>query len=465
MAVNRDNASGLSLDGLRISRPPLSGEDAKLRLFLLQHAREFVTVDKLREKGWSNPQGDLYYEKKRQIADQHIRNADQEMLYFDVYLDIAREVQTATGVFTVNDSTSGGLRGFNLCMAPGGYTKILLEHNPQMAISGITLPEALTGHPVMAEVAEDPRVEVQYLDINLLATSMGVTASEIPADHPDATKFLIDVPFAGLDFDVVIADGAVLRTHDRGEHRLDREREALRLRLAQLILGFGQIKNGGTFMLLLHRIDSWGNFELLRKIEEFSEVQVYKPKEKHAQSSSFYLVAKNVDRDRLIATAVLDEWKASWRQATFGGEGGKGELPGGPGDDVIEKEFQDYGARFMELGRPVWEAQARALEKASYMRSPGPGNPSGRPNASRNTAARNHNRGPAQDNASAASWRDGPRPTNENVGPTWRRGPRPSQTRAGDNANQTSQADNSASKSETSAKPTRPPAASLPSWR
>ena len=283
-----------------------------------------------------------------------------------MYLVIAKELQEATAVFTVNGSTPGKLRGFNLCMAPGGYTRVLLNHNPQMTISGITLPEARTGHPVVTEVAADPRVEVEYLDINLLATSMGVPASDIPADHPDAEKFLTHVPFADLEFDVVIADGAVLRTHDRGEHRLDKEREALRLRLSQLILGFGRIKDGGTFMVLLHRIDSWENFVLLRKLEQFSEVKVHKPTVKHAESSSFYIVAKNVDRDRLTATAVLDEWKAYWRQVTFGGEEGKGELPQGPGNDAVEKAFQEYGARYMELGRPVWETQARVSHARSF---------------------------------------------------------------------------------------------------
>ena len=280
------------------------------------------------------------------------------MVYYKLYLGIAEELQEATGVFTVDGSTSGELRGLNLCMAPGGYTRFLLEQNPQMVMSGITLPVAQNGHPVMAEVAEHPQVDVQYLDINLLATSMGVPASEIPADHPDATKFLINDPFADLKFDVVIADGAVLRTHDRGEHRLDKEREAVRLRLSQLILGFARIKEGGTFMLLLHRIDSWDNFVLLRSFEQFSDIKVHKPTTRHAQSSSFYLVAKNVRISCQAAIDTLNEWKASWRQATFGGEEGKGELPKGPGSVFVETAFQEYGAKWIELGRPVWRTQA-----------------------------------------------------------------------------------------------------------
>lgn len=279
------------------------------------------------------------------------------MPHYKMYLEIAKELQTVTGVFTVSGSASGGLRGLNLCMAPGGYTRALLEHNPRMLISGITLPEEKTGHPVVAEVADDPNVDIRYLDINLLATSMGVHASEIPADHPDVEMFE-DAPFANLEFDVVIADGAVLRTHERGEHRLDKGREALRLRLSQLILGFGQIKDGGTFMMLLHRIDSWENFVLLHTLEKFSEVKVHKPREAHVASSSFYLVAKNVQRNGLVAKSVLEKWKADCWQANFGGEGGKGGLPKGPGIAFVEKEFKEYSARFIELGVPIWKTQA-----------------------------------------------------------------------------------------------------------
>lgn len=197
----------------------------------------------------------MVYQKKYQRADERIKNKNQERPYFDLYRKIARELQVATGAFTVGDSSSAkvpftakhsstdtekessDLRGLNLCMAPGGYTKVLLEHNPKMFIDGITLPEGKGGHPVMDSVAEDSRVEVEYQDMNLLASAMGVAASAIPTNHPDAAEFLTNTPFAKRKYDVVIADGAVLRVHERGEHRLEKEREALRLRLSQLIFG------------------------------------------------------------------------------------------------------------------------------------------------------------------------------------------------------------------------------------
>ena len=54
-------------------------------------------------------------------------------------------------------------------MALGGYTKYLLEYNPTMAISGITLPQAKCGHPVIDSVIEDSRAEIQYFDMDLVS--------------------------------------------------------------------------------------------------------------------------------------------------------------------------------------------------------------------------------------------------------------------------------------------------------
>lgn len=123
-------------------------------------------------------------------------------------------------------------------------------------VSGITLSTFKGGHPVMPQVAKDPRVEVQYLDMNLLATVMGVPISDIPPDHPDAPNFYAETPFQGQTYDIVIADGAVLRTHTREEYRMDKEREALRLRAAQLVFGLERLKIGefpAVFFYKLHQ--------------------------------------------------------------------------------------------------------------------------------------------------------------------------------------------------------------------
>lgn len=189
----------------------------------------------------------------------------------------------------------------------------------------------------MSQVAKDPRVEVKYLDMNLLASAMGVPASEIPANHPDATNFYTETPFEGQMYDIVIADGAVLRTHARGEYRMEKELEALRLRTAQLIFGLERLKDGGNFVLLSHRIDSWENLALLRNFEQFSMVKVHKMKTAHTQSSSFYMVATDVDMHHPMAGSLLKKWKKIWWEATFGGVDGKGQMPPSPEHEMMIK--------------------------------------------------------------------------------------------------------------------------------
>lgn len=56
--------------------------------------------------------------------------------------------------------------------------------------------------------------------------------------------------------------------------------------------------------------------------------------------------------------AVLEKWKANWRQATFAGIDGKGTTPEGPSLNLMMEAIKGYGSRFVELGSPVWKTQA-----------------------------------------------------------------------------------------------------------
>lgn len=295
---------------------------------------------------------------------------DGERRFFDMYQQIADNMQTETSAFTVSDPhpSSDPIRALNLCLAPGGYTMKLLEMHPTMQISGITLAPFAGGHEVLVQ---DPRLSVAYLDMNLLPLCYGLTPSTLPIAHPDTGHFLTSAPFPGLTYNLVLADGAVLRTHSLDAHRQHKEREAQRLRLAQLIFGLERLKTGGTFVMLLHRIDSFENMVLLRNFEQFAKVTVWKPERYYVQSSSFYLVAKEVQVGHQVAVEVLGKWKAVWQTATFGGKDGMG----GEGEEVsskwVAKALVIYGQRLIELGKPVWDVQARGLGKATYIQPRG----------------------------------------------------------------------------------------------
>jgi len=289
---------------------------------------------------------------------------EAEWKFFTMYKQIADAMQTQTNAFTIEDPDLNAPRALNLCLAPGGYTKKLLDMYPTIQISGITLAPSEGGHEVLVE---DPRLHVEYLDMNLLPLEYGVPLLNLPPNHPDAARFLLTAPFPSQTFNLVFADGAVLRTHSREVHRADKDREALRLRVAQLIFGLSRLKAGGTFVILLHRIDSFENLVLLRNFEQFAKVSVFKPEKIYTQSSSFYLIAKDVQPTHPVAVQVLEKWKKVWQTITFGGEDGTGTSPEEPSSERVSQALESYGPRFVELGAQVWQIQARGLANASYI--------------------------------------------------------------------------------------------------
>ena len=79
----------------------------------------------------------MIYKKKYELADRRITERSDEQRYCDLYRRLARELQEATGAFTIGDtevSADGQIRGLNLCMAPGGYTRAMLDRNPKMLV-------------------------------------------------------------------------------------------------------------------------------------------------------------------------------------------------------------------------------------------------------------------------------------------------------------------------------------------
>ena len=103
-------------------------------------------------------------------------------------------------------------------MAPGGYTWSLLQAIPKAHICSITLPYEIWGHPMLLPFDnDDPCVEVKFTDITIWAVKFGTALAQIPAKHPEATKFSAEAPYQGPVFGIVLCDDQFLRTHRRAE--------------------------------------------------------------------------------------------------------------------------------------------------------------------------------------------------------------------------------------------------------
>ncbi|KFY18607.1 hypothetical protein V493_08468 [Pseudogymnoascus sp. VKM F-4281 (FW-2241)] len=306
-----------------------------------------------RKVGWENPHGDDYFKKQRHKAD----SEKSKKVAFGLYKmmqEIGDEMHGRTHCLSLPSDCEGHMDILDICMAPGGYTASALKYNPGATAFGISLPFEQGGHKVLLKRS---RSTILFLDVTMLAKEYGVEI--IPSTYPDRTSFREERPFWGQTFQLIFCDGQALRTHERPGYR--EEFEARRLTVSQLILALQRIRSGGTIVVLLHKIEVWNTLEILYRFSGFSSVQVFKPVKKHAKSSSFYLVASGVQPDSDAAKLAVKEWKRIWWDTTFGGENGTGSRDRTVNEDYVRHVLEEFGSNFIELARPIWEIQEKAL--------------------------------------------------------------------------------------------------------
>ena len=315
-------------------------------------------------KGWRRESGDAFFQRRRREAD--TANATLRKAFYKMMKEIALEMNTATGAFSLAANEGSTPRVLDLCMAPGGYSAAVLALNPTASVDAICLHRVDGGHKVLIPWGrDDTRVSVTFTDITMLANEYGVEGKKIPTDHPDAQRFTNLRPYRGKEYDLVLCDGQVLRTHERETSH--RQCEPTRLMNAQLILALQRIKPGGTLLILLHKLEIWPSMMLVRSFCSFATVELFKPKRAHVIKSSFYMVAKNVQPQSREAKAALELYKELWHKATFG-DGLEFDGTDAKVDtDEVEEVLDEFGPKLAELGRGIWKLQADALEEAPFM--------------------------------------------------------------------------------------------------
>ena len=249
----------------------------------------------------------------------------------------------------------------DMCMAPGGFLATTLKINPGACALGFSLPVSGGGHKAL--LPRDPNVTLKFLDITMLAADMGVT--DIPAEHPDARNLLPQQFDPGQLFDLVLCDGQVLRTQVRAPYR--EKREARRLSITQLAIGLEHLKIGGTMVVLLHKLEATDTVSLLYTFNKFSSVMLFKPTKRHAKRSSFYMVATNIQSQHCEAVLAVETWKRQWKVATFGTDAEYEEGLRAACSNT-EEVLGEFGVELVRLGREIWRIQARALEKAPFIK-------------------------------------------------------------------------------------------------
>ncbi|TKA62865.1 hypothetical protein B0A55_12430 [Friedmanniomyces simplex] len=292
-------------------------------------------------EGWANPAGDEFFRLQRQTADQARENTETAGAFYRMMRNIAQDLHWANGVFDVLTSSAEKPTILDLCMAPGGFLETAMRHDSRSRATAFSLATAQGGHEIF--LSQNPKVKVKLMDITMLAADMGVTS--IPDTHPDRANFLPRELPPGELVDLVICDGQVLRTHARAEYR--EGREATRLMLTQLALGLEHLTPGGAMVGLLHKFEAWNTVCLLGKFDQFASIKLFKHAKCHAKRSSLYMIATQVD--------------TRCQQADF-----KEAIRASEAD--VQSILTEFGARLTEIGRPIFDIQAKALEKASFNR-------------------------------------------------------------------------------------------------
>lgn len=276
---------------------------------------------------------------------------------------IGHELHRTTSALTPF-STKDSIDVLDICMAPGGFCAAVRDVHPSASICAITLPAAQNGHDILLRGwNKDARLHVLCLDVTMLATEMG--APQIAPNHPDAANFVFSQPFSNRRFDLIFCDGQVLRRHQRAEYR--ERREAWRLLTSQLVVALQRVREGGTLVLLLHKLDAWDTVFLLHTLSKFSTLQLFKPTKKHAIRSSFYAVAKGIQPQDSKLLAAIETWKKGWSIATFGTEEEYTSTRHGH-DIEVKQVLEDFGEDLIRLGEPIWAIQQVALTKAPFLK-------------------------------------------------------------------------------------------------
>lgn len=219
--------------------------------------------------------------------------------------------------FHVNSPNDAQPRILDLCVAPGGFLVAALEIHPRGQAVGFTLPKADGGKKLclknLKRVKKNlKRAKMEYLDITMLAADLGLDAVDIPPDHPDRDKFILErrlpaklspdpsqeedksedkaeekaVQKAEVEkkdaatqdgpFDLAICDGQVLRTQERAAYRAQREDH--RLTAALLALSMGRLRPGGTLLVRLHRANAWDTAQMLWTMNRIADqIHTFKP--------------------------------------------------------------------------------------------------------------------------------------------------------------------------------------------
>ena len=281
--------------------------------------------------------------------------------------EIGEEMDENTSVITLAAGDRGqSLRVLDIGMAPGGFTQTVLHKHCDARIRGITLPSEMGGLQIMLPSwKDDLRIRLEFADITMQANEMGRPATSIPTQHPDIAKFSSKRPFQDETFDIIFcgATGATTRLEHTGA-KYHESHKRLRLATSQLVFALQRLRNQGSLVLVMHKPESFDTAEVIRTFTKCSHVRLFKSKRKHTITSSFYMVATEVDTQSEEMQSAVFKWKRQWEAATFQAD----QEPSSASGDQVREMLTEFGPQLIDLATPLWKTQADALRASPFLK-------------------------------------------------------------------------------------------------
>ena len=282
--------------------------------------------------------------------------------YFKMYLDLAKELEDATSMFSRPKCVCKRAQVFHICMAPGGYAIAIQRMQKRLDTFGITLPESEGGHKLLMQKSKRQPMTSVELDVTMLGDEFGLDWNAVSATNAFINRLVTSRPFEKNRFDIVVCDGNIVN-EDKVNWSMEKyARETMRLEYSQLILAMQRIKPKGTIAMLMRNVEDIRTIYMLHDLVKFSLVQTFKPVSHHQNRGTFYMVAKEVDPVHPAAIEALRRWKREWAAVTV-----PESIPGTPQCLItkpaeMQKIITNFGDRLLKLGAQPWSVQLAGIE-------------------------------------------------------------------------------------------------------